>query len=52
MFQVVSLALLRRTIPHVSLATAQEERSSNLQTFQTDPDCSVLLIVLSTLGEP
>lgn len=51
LLKVTSLALQRSRVPHVSLAAAQEERALSLKTFQTDPDCSVLLVVLSTLGE-
>lgn len=51
LLRVVSLALQRSGVPHASLAKAQDQRSSSLETFQKDPDCSVLLVVLSTLGE-
>lgn len=48
--QVVGHALDYKGISYVSLASAKKDRRSNLDTFKTDPDCSVLLIILSTLG--
>lgn len=49
--QVVSLALKKKGISHVSLAASKEDRHSNLETFKEDPGCSVLLVILSTVGK-
>lgn len=50
-WQVVAHALDLKKIQFVSLASAKQDRHSNLETFKTDPNCSVLLIILSTMGE-
>lgn len=49
---VVSLALTKSHVPHVSLATSRskELRAAQLDTFIKDSSCSVLLIPLTTLG--
>ena len=49
---MVAHALELKGISYVSLASAKKDRHSNLETFKSDPDCSVLLIILSTLGVP
>lgn len=50
LLKAVSVALTCNKVQHASLAAAQDQRSSSLEQFQTDPECSALLVVLSTLG--
>ena len=39
-------------VQHISFTTAQEERSGDLERWRKDPDCTAVLIKLSTLGIP
>lgn len=48
---VLGAALAANKVPYASLASTRTQRSSSLDTFQTDPSCTVLLVTLTTLGE-
>lgn len=51
LLKLVAGALQANGLPHVSLAGAQPDaRAAALHRFLTDPDCAVILIVLSTGG--
>ena len=51
LLKLVSGALTANGLAHVSLAGAQPDaRAAALHRFLTDPDCAVILIVLSTGG--
>ena len=51
LLKLVGGALAANSLQHVSLAGAQPEaRAAALHRFLTDPDCAVILIVLSTGG--
>ena len=51
LLKLVGGALAANGLEHVSLAGAQPEaRAAALHRFLTDPDCAVILIVLSTGG--